>query len=148
MTESGYTYATLQEFNDEEMETWLYFLRWQGNEKNLTELSKTLESIEWVLMEGGSTFDIDIEHLVSERTAKEITKLELNVNWHRKFDGVLQSIDFEISDKDDEDDKIEKVNEILGNGGIEEFIDEEDIDEEDLRSSDSSSSYSSGYDSE
>ena len=28
-------YAILQEFNDEESEAWLYFIRWKGNEDNL-----------------------------------------------------------------------------------------------------------------
>ena len=45
------------------------------------------------LEEDLSTFDLDLEHPVSEQTAKELIQVELNVYFHRKFDGKLKKID-------------------------------------------------------
>lgn len=126
-------YAVLQEMNDEEVECWLYFIKHTGNEKELEFLQKQLETIEWHMMEEESTFDLDTTHLVSETTAKEMTKVELNhYQWHRKFDGKLKMINFKLKKKDSNEDKMVKVIDMLGYGQIENYIDEEDIDEEDL----------------
>jgi hypothetical protein len=126
-------YAVLQEYNDKEMETWLYFIRYDGNEENIEDLKKQLESIEWSVMEDCSVFDIDTEHLVSAQTAKEMTKVELNAGqWHRKFDGKLDKIDLEFKKKDDDEDKMCKTFDHLGYGQIEDYISDEDIDDEDL----------------
>lgn len=122
-------YVVLQECNEAEMETWLYFIKYEGNEKNLDHLKKQLEKIEMFMIEGCSTFDIDTNNLVSAQTAKEMTKVELNAfQWHRKFDGKLKKISLHIKDDDDEETKICKVFEKLGYGQIEEYIDDEDID--------------------
>jgi hypothetical protein len=126
-------YAILQEFNDKEMETWLYFIKYDGNEENLKHLKKQFDSVEWVVLEDCSVFDIDLEHLISAKTAKEMTKVELNVHqWHRKFDGTLEKIDFEFKKKDDSETKICKIFDHLGYGQIEDYISDEDLDEEDL----------------
>jgi hypothetical protein len=86
---------------------------------------------------------------VSELTAKEMTKVEVNsVLDHRKFDGKLQMIDFEFRSKDSNDKKIVKCFDKLGVGLIENFIDGEDVDPEDLESGsegDSSGSESEQY---
>lgn len=137
-------YVCLQETSEEECETWMYFLKYDGNEAAIAHLSQQLESVNFTLLEGCGTFDIDVEHFVSATTAKEVTKLELNSHsWHRKFDGKLAMIDLELDkvekkakrkNKDDEqcnDKKMEKIYDILGYGGIDKFIDEEDIDAED-----------------
>lgn len=139
-------YVCLQETSDEECETWLYFLKYDGNEDAIAHLSKQLESINFYLMDGCGTFDIDVSHLVCATTAKEVTKLELNsYSWHRKFDGKLEMIDLELDKverkcqkkkRDAEhcnEKKMEKVYDILGYGGIDKFIDQEDIDPEDRR---------------
>ena len=126
-------YVILHETNEEEMESWYYFLKWKGNEKNLIDLEKQLSSVRWFLYPGLGTFDLDLEHKVSEYTAKEMTKPDLNsCTFHRKFDGVLQPINLNFQNKDKNKRKIKKVCEILGIGSIENFIDEEDIDPEDL----------------
>lgn len=126
-------YVVLQEMNDQEVECWLYFLKYNGNEENLKKLQKDLESIEWELVEGWSTFDLDLDHLVSEITAKEMTKVELNHHqWHRKFDGKLDPIKFGFKKSDDNIDKIEKVCDKLNYGQIDNYIGDEDIDPEDL----------------
>jgi hypothetical protein len=126
-------YAVLQETNEAEMETWLYFIKYEGNEKNLEHLKKQLESFESVIIEDCSTFDIDTEHLVSAQTAKEMTKVELNAHqWHRKFDGKLEKIKLKFKDDDDNEAKMIKIFDKLGYGQIENYIDDEDIDSCDL----------------
>ena len=126
-------YAILQEFNDEESEAWLYFIRWKGNEDNLKYLQEQLDKIEWYIMEDCSTFDLDIKNLVSATTAKEMTKVDLNHHqWHRKFDGVLRKIKFKFKKKHKNEDNMFVVYNKIGGGGIEEYIDDEDIDTDDL----------------
>lgn len=140
-SQQTYTYATLQETNCDEHESWLTFIRWQGNEEALTNLRKQLESINWHCEnEEGmlSAFDLDTDFLVSEQTAKEITKLNLNAyTLHRKFDGKLKNIELGLivpadnkkaSKKEKINTKnIKKVNAILGYCGISDFLTEEDI---------------------
>ena len=127
-------YAVLQEVNDEESESWLYFIRYEGNEEALHHLQKQLESFDWELLDECSTFDIDTEHLVSAQTAKEMTKIELNAHqWHRKFDGKLKMIDLKFGKKDSRKKKMRKAFDILGYGSIDEFVSDEDIDPEDLK---------------
>ena len=71
--------------------------------------------------------NIDLEHLVSESTAKEMCSAELNsVTFHRKFDGKLRNIHLNLRKKDSNEDMIEKINEVLGLQQIEEYIDCED----------------------
>ena len=125
-------YAILMESNDEEFEQWYYFIKVDGNEENLKYLQKQLEKIEWEIMEDLSTFDLELEYLVSAQTAKEMTKIDLNAySFHRKFDGKLQKIDFEFKRKDGNETKMCKVFDTLGYGKIEEYISDEDVDEED-----------------
>jgi hypothetical protein len=126
-------YAILQEFSDTECESWLYFIRYDGNEENLDYLNKQLQSIEWYLIEDCSTFDLDLKNLVSATTAKEMTKVDLNsYQWHRKFDGKLQKIKFKFKPKHDNEDKMYAVYKKIGDGKIDTYIDDEDIDTEDL----------------
>ena len=130
---NNYKYAVLMETNGEECESWYYCIRYQGNEENLNHLQKQLEMVDWYIIDDLSTFDLDLEHLISETTAKELTKLELNhVSFHRKFDGVLDRIDLNIKEKDNNERKMVKVFDILSYGQIEDFVDKEDLDEEDL----------------
>jgi len=134
-------YAVLMETSGEECESWYYCIRYKGNELNLKNLHDQLESVDWYILDDLSTFDLDLEHFISERTAKELTKLELNHHsFHRKFDGVLDKIDLNLRNKDTNDNKMVKVFDILGYGQIEDYIDKEDLDEEDL--TDNSSSFS------
>jgi hypothetical protein len=134
-------YAVLMETNGEECESWYYSIRYDGNEDNLKHLKDQLETVDWYILDELSTFDLDLDHLISEKTAKELTKLELNHHsFHRKFDGVLDKIDLKFKKKDRNEKKILRTFELLGYGKIEDFIDKEDIDEEDLTDTQSSSS--------
>lgn len=126
-------YAILMETSGDDVESWYYFIRVDGNEENLKHLQAQLESVEWYILDDFSTFDLEMEHFVSAQTAKEMTKVDLNhSSFHRKFDGVLQKIDIKFKRKDSNDRKIERVFKALGDGKIDEYIDDEDIDEEDL----------------
>lgn len=134
-------YVVLMETNDKEYESWYYFIKYEGNEENLKFLQDQLEKVDWHIMEDLSTFDLDLEHLVSAQTAKEMTKLELNAHsFHRKFDGTLQKIDLEFRKKDSDETMICKTFDQLGYGQIEDYIDDEDLDEEDLTDTEQRSS--------
>jgi hypothetical protein len=124
-------YVVLMETSGEEMESWYYFIKYNGNEKNLEHLQQQLQTVDWHILEEMSTFDLDLDHLVSETTAKEMIKLDLNHHsFHRKFDGILDPIDLKLRHRDKNDKKIVKIFDILGYGQIENFIDNEDIEEE------------------
>lgn len=152
MTDSGENkYVILMETNDEEKESWYYFLKLNGNEENINHLNEQINDVEWYLMEGSSVFDLDIEHPVSEQTAKELIRVELNSeSYHRKFNGTLKRIEFGFREKDSTETKICTVFDVLGYGQIEEYISDEEIDDEhrcdtdnesiDTKSSSSSSS--------
>lgn len=126
-------YAILQEFNDKESECWLYFIRRERNEEVLRHLQKQLESFDQVMMEDMSTFTIELEPWVSARTAKEMTKIDLNsCSFHRKFDGKLQTIDFDFKKKNSDETKMCKIFDQLSYGQIEDYISDEDLDPGDL----------------
>ena len=126
-------YVILMETNGEELESWYYFIKFENNEKALKYLKDQIEKIEMYIIDDLSTFDIDLEHRVSNETAKEMTKVELNsITFHRKFDGKLQMINIGLKKKDNNVKKIEKINDKIGMGTIDDYIDSEDIDEEDL----------------
>ena len=136
-------YVVLQETNGKECESWYYFLRYNGNEEALKYLNDQLEKIDMFIMEDCSTFDLDLDHTFSEQTAKEMIMLEVNVTFHRKFDGDLDMVDLKLKRRDSNEDMIYKVYEKIGMGQIEDFIDQEDIpDDGNLRSD--SESVSSG----
>ena len=134
-------YAILMETNGEHCESWYYFIRHEGNEDALLHLQKQLEQIEFFILDDLSTFDLDLDHLVSAQTAKEMTNVDLNAeSFHRKFDGKLEMIDFDFSKKDRKNNErmIQKVYEMLGCGQIADFITDEDIDSEFLDSDEDS----------
>jgi len=128
-----YTYALLMETSGEENESWYYLIRYQGNEEAIAYLEKQLDQVEWYLKDDSSTFVIETKFLVSETTAKELTKVDLNhCSFHRKFDGKLEKINLGFKEHYTVGKKMTKAFDILGHGGIEKFIDKEDIDPEDL----------------
>tara|TARA_B100000686_G_scaffold355139_1_gene470294 strand:+ start:1524 stop:2033 length:510 start_codon:yes stop_codon:yes gene_type:complete len=129
------------ETNGGECESWYYFIKYEGNEGALEYLEKQINKIDMFIIDELSTFDIDLEHLVSESTAKEMCKAELNsVTFHRKFDGKLKNIHLNLRKKDSNEDMIEKINDVLGLQQIEEYIDkeDEDIDSDNLDASETS----------
>lgn len=132
-------YVVLCETNDHESESWYYFIKYNGNEKALKYLYDQLEKIEMYLIEDMSTFDLDMDHLFSEQTAKEMIKLEVNsVSFHRMFTGKLNFINLELKKRDENEDMLMKCYELLGMGQIEDYIDGEFIHPEDLVDNDES----------
>lgn len=145
MSES-YRYAILMETNGEEFESWYNFIRYEGNEEALAHLQKQFEKVEFYIIENMSTFDLELDHLVSEDTARQMCMVDLNsYMFHRKFDGKLQKIDFGFSRRDDNEDRIEKVHEKIGLGDIDNYVDgeEEFKDDDDNNDNNSQSSHSS-----
>ncbi len=129
-------YVVLCETNDEECESWYYFIKYNGNQEALEYLQKQLEKIDMYLDEGVSTFDLDLDHFFSETTAKEMTKLEVNsFMFHRKFDGKLGMINLGLKKKNSTEVMLRKLTEKLGLGKVEEYIGDEDIDTDDITSS-------------
>ena len=120
-------YVILCETNGEEYEQWYYFIKQEGNEKELQYLNAQFEKIEMFILDDLSMFELDLENPVSEQTAKEMTMVDLNsFSFHRKFDGKLQFIDFKLRKRDNTEDMIEKVHNMLAFGDISNYIDSED----------------------
>jgi len=146
-TSSESQYVVIMETNAEECESWYYFVKYNGNEKRLHHLKDQIDQIEMYLIDDLSTFDIELENLVSEETAKQMTKLETNsISFHRKFDGILKTVNLGLKRKDSNEKRIERINDILGMGSIDDFIDEEDIDPEDRVSDEGESEHSDDED--
>jgi hypothetical protein len=152
-------YAVLMETSGEDHESWYYFLKFNGNEENLKHIQDQFNLIhDHVVLENIHLFDIDIMNLVSEATAKELTLLELNSRtYHRKFDGVLSKVDFNFLLSDNDDEKLWKIFDLIGDGDIKDFITLEDIpdgafeymdSDDDSNSSTSSTSSSSSEESD
>ena len=119
------------ETNGREFESWYYFIKFNGNESELNQLQKQLQQVEWYMLEELSTFDLDLDSLVSEQTAKEMIRVDLNhTSRHRKFDGKLLPIDFRFHRRESNDSKICKVFDTLGYGQIGDMIDQEEMLEE------------------
>jgi hypothetical protein len=120
-------YVILCESSGEEMEQWYYFIKKNGNEKALQYLNDQLEKVEMFILDDLSTFELDLENEISETTAKEMTMVDINsYTYHRKFDGKLQYIDFKLKKRDQNEDMIEKIHDILAFGDIDKFLSEED----------------------
>lgn len=119
-------YVVLCETSEEYCESWYYFIKYNGNEDALQYLQGQLEEVDMILEDDLSTFELDLEHLFSYTTAKEMTKLEIQELFHRKFDGELQMINLKLRDTDTNIRKLEKCFKKLGEHGIENYIDQED----------------------
>lgn len=139
--EQTYHYAILQETDGKYFESWYYFIRYEGNEDALLKLEQDLDSVNWKWLGRQSIFDLEVKVLVSENTAREMTRIDLNYHSrHRKFDGELTPIDFRFKNNHDNH-RINKVNKLLQFGGIENFVTNEAIpDNMDAVSAETSSS--------
>ena len=129
-------YAALMETNGKECESWYYFIRYENNIDALNFLQQQLEQVDWYILDDLSTFDLDLDHLIDAKTAKDMSKLELNsYAFHRKFDGKLSEIHFNFTKKDlkNNDRMMEKVFDLLGYGQIEDYVSDEDLDPEDYK---------------
>jgi len=119
-------YVVLCETNGKECESWYYFIKYDGNQKALEYLQKQLEKIDMYILDDLSTFDLDLDHFFTQETATEMTRLEINsYMFHRRFDGELDMIHLDLRRKDDNEDKLQKVNDKLAYGLIEDYIGDE-----------------------
>lgn len=124
------SYVVLAECNGKHYETWYNFIKYEGNEEALNNLKAQLEKVEFYIIDDLSTFDLDLDNKVSSETAKQMTKIDVNsVMAHRKFDGVLKTVDLGFRSKYSNDKKIVKTFDKLGIGMISNFVDGEDFDE-------------------
>lgn len=120
-------YVVLQETNGKEVESWYYFIKYNGNEKALQYLERQLEKVDMFIIDDISTFDLDLDHFFCEKTAKEMIMLEVNTIFHRKFDGKMDMINLELKKRDDNEDMMYKIFEKIGMGQIEDFVSGEDV---------------------
>ena len=131
----SYHYAILMETSGKEIESWYNFIRYEGNENALKYLQKNLSRVDRCILYELSMFTLELDHLVSEQTAREMCLVDLNSTmFHRKFDGTLKKIKFDFSKRDDNDDRLEKMYELIGGGDIDNFVDGEEEFESDKRS--------------
>lgn len=120
-------YAILIETSDEKRESWYSFIRYDGNEDNLHALEKQFKSVDWVLLPNTSSFQLHLDYLVSEETARQMSKLKMNFIPHRRYDGYLKKINFGIDNNCDGNvTKIGKIHDTLKFGRIATFINNED----------------------
>jgi hypothetical protein len=135
-------YVVLIETSEEKRESWYYFLQYEGNKDNLRHLERQLNSVEWKLLPGLCSFQLDVDFLVSETTARQMSKLKMNFIPHQKLNGKLKKIYFDIDNNVDGNvTKMGKIYDTLKFGRIAKFFknddytedgdDEEDDDEED-----------------
>ncbi len=127
-------YAILMETDGELSESWMYFIKHDGNEEALKSLKETIDGIDWSV-DDHNTFDVELDHLVSQSTAKDMVKIDLNFSSkHRKFDGVMQKIDFGFKVRDRNSKKMDRVCKLLEGGRIGKFVTEEDEEDADFTS--------------
>lgn len=152
-------YVVLIETSEEKRESWYYFLQYDGNKDNLRHLERQLNSVEWKLLPGLCTFQLDVDFLVSEGTARQMSKLKMNFIPHQKLNGKLKKIYFDIDNNVDGNvTKMGKIYDTLKFGRIAKFFsytgdggdfDDEDDEEDDITHTDYesiSSSDSEGHD--
>ena len=119
---SSKKYAVFIETSEEKREMWYYFIKYDGNEANLNHLYKQLESIHWVLLPGLSSFQLHLDHLVSEETAFQMCQLKNQFLSHKKLDGKLKKIYFDFEDHDGNVTKMGKVYDVLKFGRLSDYF--------------------------
>ena len=119
-------YVVLCETSGEEMESWYYFIRYGNNKEALEYLLKQFNSVDMYVIDDLSSFDLDLDHFFSESTAKEMIRLEVNTMYHRKFDGILKLVNFGFKKRDNNDKKLERINDALCGGNIDKYVSGED----------------------
>ena len=130
-------YVILCETNGEEMEQWYYFIKYNDNEVALNYLNDQLSKVDMYIIDDLSTFELDLENLVSEQTAKEMIMVDINsYTDHRKFDGKLECIDFKLKKRDDNETMLEKIHNKISFGDVEKFIDQEDLNGKEIHNED------------
>jgi len=124
-------YAVLMETSGPDCESWYYFIKYEGNENALKHLSDQLSTIEEdVVYPDMSKFDIDLDNLVSLDCVNQMIMLELNsVTYHKRYDGKMKMIDLWFKQKDKDTKRLSKVDDVMGNGHMDNFLSDEFIPE-------------------
>ena len=123
-------YVILIETSEEKKETWYYFIQLEGNKENLRHLEQQLNSVDWRLLHGLCTYQLDVDFVVSETTARQMCKLKMNYIGHQKFNGKLNKIFFDINNTDGNVTKMGKIYDTLKFGRIAKFFRNKDDEEE------------------
>jgi hypothetical protein len=69
-------FILLHEFNTKELESFIYFMQYTGNEKTIASFANFISKADYGNLEGGDyvKFEINSKNLVSENTADEMIK--------------------------------------------------------------------------
>ena len=69
-------FILLHEFNSKELESFIYFMQYTGNEKTIASFANFISKADYGNLEGGDyvKFEINSKNLVSENTADEMIK--------------------------------------------------------------------------
>jgi len=118
---SSKKYAVFIETSEEKRDMWYYFIKYDGNEANLNHLYKQLESIHWTLLPGLCSFQLHLDHLVSEETAFQMCQVKNQFLSHKKLDGKLKKIYFDFDEHDGNVTKMGKVYDVLKFGRISDY---------------------------
>ena len=116
-------YAILMETDEDEVESWYYFIKNKDNEKALDFLETQLNKVDMKFEDGLNIFILDKLNLVSETTVNEMCRVNLNhICFHKKFNDKLQLINFYLKKKDSNYTMLEKINKKLKNQSIKNYI--------------------------
>lgn len=120
-------YAVLSEICNDDAENCFYFIKYEGNEAALRNLRDSLGEINWEKFENMYIFRLDMDNLVSDTTAREMS----NTIFYNKVFNSMKMIDFNFEENDSNESNFETVIEKIGFGNIRDYLEDEDDIEDD-----------------
>ena len=116
-------FVVWSEFCNKEQETFLFFLQYDGNEDILNDLHRNLCAVDQGIYGDNSIYCLDIKKTVSEKTAKNICKVNL-VGGYRGTANIIygkcKHIPFEVTGDDDKDSHV--IDGLFYNGRVSDFF--------------------------
>lgn len=115
-------FAVLTEMSHEFKESWIWFLQFNGNEKELVDLGEKLLRTKQIYEGGYSTFRL-ATNTVDEDTALEMSEMRMgNRHPHKVIYGKMKFIPYQVSGTQQND--IYNLNLLLSEGKIEKLFDD------------------------
>lgn len=109
-------FVVLSETSSKEHETWTWFLQYDGNEEELQKLSNYLNRIDQYFIGDTSTYQLDLNHTVSENTANEMCFIKTG-NYYgcpQMITGKMRPFTLVLGDNNNEN--LLKLDEVLYSG--------------------------------
>jgi hypothetical protein len=122
-------FILLHEFNTKELESFIYFMQYTGNEKTIASFAEFISKADYDAMGGEYVkFEIDSKNLVSENTADEMIKCNFGSYscMFSKLTGKMEDSFNEDSVEDMEGDEIATLlnDKFFGNGITKLFVEQ------------------------